>query len=147
MGACEVSCRVRAWVRPTAAGPRIHPGCLGPPLLQTRRIRRNGPHGTPGAPLSQPGDRYIDLVHDLVHPFLVETVNVHEAKTHLSRLLARVAAGEEIVIAKAGRAIARLVPVPGPASERELGIDRGRVTIADDFDAPLPEEVLSAFEG
>ena len=77
----------------------------------------------------------------------MKTVNVHEAKTHLSRLLARVAAGEEIVIAKAGRAIARLVPVPGPASERQLGIDRGRVTIADDFDAPLPEEVLSAFEG
>ena len=77
----------------------------------------------------------------------MKMVNVHEAKTHLSRLLARVAAGEEIVIAKAGRAIARLVPVTGSASERTLGIDRGRVIIADDFDAPLPEEVLSTFEG
>ena len=77
----------------------------------------------------------------------MKKVNIQNAKTHLSRLVEEAVAGEEIVIAKAGRAIARLVPVPGPASERQLGIDRGRVTIADDFDAPLPEEVLSAFEG
>ncbi|MCZ6877840.1 MAG: type II toxin-antitoxin system Phd/YefM family antitoxin [Candidatus Binatia bacterium] len=73
-------------------------------------------------------------------------VNIHQAKTHLSRLLARVAAGEEIVIAKAGKPIARLVPVELPAQDRVAGSDEGQVWIADDFDAPLPEEVLREFE-
>ena len=73
-------------------------------------------------------------------------VNVHEAKTHLSRLLERVAAGEEIVIAKAGKPIARLSPVTIPG-KRVLGLDKGRVLIADDFDAPLPEGILREFEG
>jgi prevent-host-death family protein len=72
-------------------------------------------------------------------------VNVHEAKTHLSRLLRRVAAGEEIVIARAGRPIARLVPIR-PGRIRELGIDRGLFEVPPDFDAPLPEEVLREFE-
>ncbi len=73
-------------------------------------------------------------------------INVHEAKTHLSRLLDRVAKGEQIVIAKAGRPVARLVPVEAGEGGRELGRDRGLVWIADDFDAPLPEEILSQFE-
>ena len=73
-------------------------------------------------------------------------VNIHQAKTHLSRLLARVAAGEEIVIAKAGKPIARLVPVELPVQIRVAGGDEGQVWIADDFDAPLPEEVLREFE-
>ena len=73
-------------------------------------------------------------------------VNVHEAKTHLSRLLARVAAGEEVVIAKAGKPVARLVPVGAPKRARTLGRDKGKVVIADDFDGPLPEDLLSAFE-
>jgi prevent-host-death family protein len=72
-------------------------------------------------------------------------VNVHEAKTHLSRLLARVAAGDEVVIAKAGKPIARLIPV-ALSNRRSLGEDRERVLIADDFDAPLPEEILAEFE-
>lgn len=72
-------------------------------------------------------------------------VGVHEAKTHLSRLLRRVAAGEEIVIARAGKPVARLVPV-GPAEDRALGRDRGTLEIPEDFDAPLPPEVLDAFE-
>jgi prevent-host-death family protein len=72
-------------------------------------------------------------------------VNVHEAKTHLSRLLDRVAGGEEVVIAKAGKPVARLVAVGRPG-KRRLGDDVGRVTIADDFDAPLPEGVLADFE-
>ncbi len=76
----------------------------------------------------------------------MKPVNVHEAKTHFSRLLARVEAGEEIVIARAGKPIARLVPVVEPPPERELGTERGRIVIPDDFDAPLPDEVLSAFE-
>ena len=73
-------------------------------------------------------------------------MNVHEAKTHLSRLLARVARGEEIVISKSGKPIARLVPVGPTAGVRPLGIDRGRAAIAEDFDAPLPEDVVAAFE-
>jgi prevent-host-death family protein len=76
----------------------------------------------------------------------VKPVNVHEAKTHLSRLLARVEAGEEIVIARGGRPVARLVPVAQQTAPRALGMDRGRVRIADDFDAPLPEALLGAFD-
>jgi prevent-host-death family protein len=73
-------------------------------------------------------------------------VNIHEAKTHLSRLLKRVEAGDEVVIAKAGKPIARLSPVTTPG-KRILGLDKGRVFIADDFDAPLPEDILRDFEG
>ena len=76
------------------------------------------------------------------------TVNVHEAKTHLSNLLARVAKGEEVVIAKAGRPVARLVPVvKARRMDQLLGVDKGRIWIARDFTAPLPEDVLAAFEG
>jgi len=73
-------------------------------------------------------------------------VNIHEAKTHLSKLLARVKEGEEIVIAKAGQPIARLVPVVKRPNRRLPGSARGKVTIAPDFDAPLPEAILEAFE-
>lgn len=73
-------------------------------------------------------------------------VNVHEAKTNLSRLLARVAGGEEIIIAKAGKPVARLIPVLKRASSRVAGSAKGKVFIAGDFDAPLPESVLKAFE-
>ena len=72
-------------------------------------------------------------------------VNVHEAKTHLSRLLERVAGGDEVTIAKAGKPVARLVPF-GASSRRTLGADAGRVVIADDFDDPLPDQVLADFE-
>jgi prevent-host-death family protein len=72
-------------------------------------------------------------------------VNVHEAKTHFSRLLERAARGEEVIIAKAGKPVARLIPFATPA-DRRLGQDAGRVTIAADFDAPLPEELLRACE-
>jgi len=73
-------------------------------------------------------------------------VNIHEAKTHLSRLVERVAAGEEIVIGKAGRPVARLVPYAETRQARHPGRWEGRVTIAADFDA-TPEELLDAFEG
>ena len=66
-------------------------------------------------------------------------VNVHEAKTHLSRLLQRVASGEEITIANAGVPVARLVPIAASSGKRELGTDAGRIWIADDFDAPCRE--------
>jgi len=72
------------------------------------------------------------------------SVNIHEAKTRLSRLLERVSRGEEIVIAKAGKPIARLVPADLPA--RRLGMDAGRVIVASDFDAPLPDDILASFE-
>jgi len=74
------------------------------------------------------------------------TVNTHEAKTHLSRLLARVRIGEEIIIAKSGKAVAKLVPVTQDSPKRKPGIDRGKAWIADDFDAPLPEELQVLFE-
>ena len=73
-------------------------------------------------------------------------VNIHEAKTHLSRLLARVAAGEEVIISKAGRPIARLVPIRARQPKRIPGQDEGRIWIADDFDAPLPADIQSSFE-
>ena len=74
-----------------------------------------------------------------------KVVNVHEAKTHLSRLLERVTAGDEVVIAKAGKPVARLVPVAVPG-KRSIGIDAGRVFIAEDFDAPLPDDLLEGFQ-
>jgi prevent-host-death family protein len=75
-------------------------------------------------------------------------VNIHEAKTHLSRLLQRVANGEEVTIARAGVPVARLVPVaPETKKNRPLGMDRGRVWVADDFDAPLPDDLLKEFYG
>ena len=70
---------------------------------------------------------------------MVETVNVHQAKTHLSRLLARVEAGERIVIARAGHPIAELTPIVHERPPRVPGMDRGRVVIHDNFDDPLPE--------
>lgn len=73
-------------------------------------------------------------------------VNVHEAKTHLSNLLVRVGLGEEIVIAKAGKPVARLVPLEEKRAQRMPGSARGQVIIAPDFDAPLPDDILDAFE-
>jgi prevent-host-death family protein len=74
-------------------------------------------------------------------------VNIHEAKTHLSRLLQRVADGEEVIISRAGVPVARLVAVERRPAVRPLGMDRGRVWVADDFDAALPEDLLREFYG
>ena len=73
------------------------------------------------------------------------TVNVHEAKTQLSRLLEAAEAGEDIVIARAGRPVVRLVPVR--QARRKLGLMQGRFTVPEDFDAPLDERMLDLFEG
>lgn len=73
-----------------------------------------------------------------------EQVNIHEAKTHLSRLVGRAEAGEEIVIARAGRPAARLVSARREG-ERPLGTFRGEIQISDDFDAPLPPDIASRF--
>ena len=72
--------------------------------------------------------------------------NIHEAKTHLSRLLERAAQGEDIIIARAGVPVARLVPMTSPGDERPLGTEAGRIVIPDDFDSPLPADVLATFE-
>jgi prevent-host-death family protein len=74
-------------------------------------------------------------------------VNVHEAKKQLSRLLKRVAAGEEVTIANRGVPVARLVPVRAPKAERQLGAYGDTIQIADDFDAPLSDELLNLFDG
>jgi prevent-host-death family protein len=74
-------------------------------------------------------------------------VNIHEAKTHFSRLLQRVASGEEVTIARAGVPIARLVPIESKKKTRPLGFARGEVWVADDFDAPLPDDLLKEFYG
>lgn len=73
-------------------------------------------------------------------------VNTHEAKTQLSKLLARVEAGEEIVISRAGTPVARLVPIDRQASDRRPGTAAGRVLVGSDFDLPLPDGVLDGFE-
>jgi prevent-host-death family protein len=73
-------------------------------------------------------------------------VNIHEAKTNLSKLLARVGAGEEVIITNAGVPVARLVPITPKPSERKPGRLAGKATIAPDFNDPLPAEILAEFE-
>lgn len=75
----------------------------------------------------------------------MEIVNVHQAKTHLSRFLERVAAGEEVVIAKNGKPVAKLVPMP--RTPRRPGRLKGEIFIGPDFDEPLPESIQRAFRG
>jgi prevent-host-death family protein len=77
----------------------------------------------------------------------MDTINIHEAKTHLSRYLENVRSGEEVVIAKAGTPIAKLVPIAKLAGPRKLGKLKGKLKVPADFDAPLPDEVIAAFEG
>jgi prevent-host-death family protein len=74
-------------------------------------------------------------------------INVHEAKTHLSQLLEDVAQGEQIIIAKAGKPIARLSPLETNTPARKRGLLKGKIRIGSDFDAPLPADLLAAFEG
>ena len=76
-----------------------------------------------------------------------ESVNIHEAKTHLSRLVERVEAGDEVVIARAGRPVARLVPYRLRREPRTLGRLRGQIWLADDWDAPdVNAEIGALFE-
>jgi prevent-host-death family protein len=79
----------------------------------------------------------------------MRTINIHAAKTHLSRLIDEAAAGDEIVIARAGKPVAKLVAfVATPAKPRRvLGRMAGRIRVSADFDAPLPDDVLDRFEG
>jgi prevent-host-death family protein len=75
----------------------------------------------------------------------MKTVNIHAAKTHLSRLVEEAAAGEEIIIAKAGKQLVRLVPLEQPAFHRAYGALKGRIHASEDFDEPLPPEILKGF--
>ncbi len=77
---------------------------------------------------------------------MTKTVNIHEAKTHLSRLLEQVRLGEEVIIAKAGKPVARLVAFSEKPKRRVPGTAKGQIWIADDFDAPLPPELQKFFE-
>jgi prevent-host-death family protein len=72
-------------------------------------------------------------------------VNIHHAKTHLSRLLEKVALGEEVVIAKAGRPVAKLVPIGKGARARKLGTAKGDFTVPKDFNQPLPRAIEDTF--
>ena len=74
-------------------------------------------------------------------------INIHEAKTHLSRIVDEVAAGAEVTIAKAGKPMARLVPIAGVRRPKKLGLLKGKIKVPDDFNAPLDEDVIAGFEG
>ncbi len=76
----------------------------------------------------------------------MRTINIHEAKTHLSRLVARVERGEELVLARAGQPVARLVPI-APARARKPGAWKGKVRYGDDLSDPLPAEISELFYG
>ncbi|MCX6615207.1 MAG: type II toxin-antitoxin system Phd/YefM family antitoxin [Acidobacteria bacterium] len=77
---------------------------------------------------------------------MATTVNIHEAKTHLSRLLERVVAGELVIIAKAGKPVARLTRYGPKPRQPRLGAARGKLWISPNFDAPLPKAILDEFE-
>ncbi len=74
------------------------------------------------------------------------TINIHEAKTYFSRFIEKAAAGEETIIAKAGKPIAKLVPLHSLSSPRSLGIFKGQLNVPEDFDAALPEDVVMQFQ-
>ena len=88
----------------------------------------------------------LDLVHLLVQTDVME-VNIHQAKTHLSKLLRRTMQGEEIIIARAGVPIARLVGFEPKKTRRALDVDRGLYKVPEDFDAPLPPHIVALFTG
>jgi prevent-host-death family protein len=77
----------------------------------------------------------------------MKQVNIHEAKTHLSRLVEEVERGEEVVLARAGTPVVKLSPFRAKGRRRKLGLLDGKFRIPDDFNAPLPDEILAAFAG
>ncbi len=78
---------------------------------------------------------------------MADPINLYDAKTNLSQLVERAAAGEEIIIAKAGRPMARLVPLQARSNPRVPGQLKGKISIGPDFDAPLPDDLARAFRG
>jgi prevent-host-death family protein len=77
----------------------------------------------------------------------MSTVNIYEAKTQLSKLVDRAASGKDVIIARSGKPVARLTALASPVRKVRFGMFKGRVRVADDFDAPLPSEVLAGFDG
>jgi prevent-host-death family protein len=75
----------------------------------------------------------------------MKTINIHAAKTHLSSLVEEAAAGEEIIIAKAGKPVARIVALEKSDARKTFGMLKGKIQVSDDFDAPLPAEILKDF--
>ncbi len=76
----------------------------------------------------------------------METINIHEAKTHLSRIVEEVAAGAEVLIAKAGKPMVKMIPLDAGKAIR-FGVLKGKIRVPDDFDAPLADDVLASFAG
>jgi prevent-host-death family protein len=77
----------------------------------------------------------------------MQTVNIHDAKTQFSKLIEAVSQGERVIIAKAGKPVAELIAIESAPPLRKPGSLKGKIKIADDFDSPLPNEILDAFEG
>lgn len=77
----------------------------------------------------------------------MHTVNIHEAKTHLSKLLEEVSQGKDVIIAKSGKPMAKLTGLAVARPVRKPGFLKGKIKIADNFDAPLPDDLLDVFEG
>lgn len=77
----------------------------------------------------------------------MQIMNIHEAKTHFSKLIEIVGRGEEVIIARAGKPVASLVPIPSTTPVRRAGALKGKIKIADDFDEPLPDQIAASFEG
>ncbi|MCZ6914268.1 MAG: type II toxin-antitoxin system Phd/YefM family antitoxin [Rickettsia endosymbiont of Ixodes persulcatus] len=75
----------------------------------------------------------------------MQAINIHEAKTHFSKLIDAAISGKEIIIAKAGKPVVKLIPI-SKNKVRRFGILKGKIKIANDFDAPLPDDILSSFE-
>lgn len=78
---------------------------------------------------------------------MAKTINIHEARTHLSKIVDQVATGAEVIIAKAGKPMARVVPLERAPQPKKLGLLKGQVKVPDEFNAPLDDEVLAEFEG
>ncbi len=78
---------------------------------------------------------------------MLHTINIYEAKTHFSKLVESTMQGQEFIIAKAGKPVARLTPITASTPVRRPGVLKGKIKIAADFDAPLPDDMLDAFEG
>jgi len=89
----------------------------------------------------------VDLSRKLVHNMTMIRLNIHEAKTHLSRYLARVEEGEVIVLCRRNVPIAEIRALPRPHGERPIGLAEGKIVIPDEFFDPLPEDILALFEG
>lgn len=77
----------------------------------------------------------------------MQTMNIHEAKTQLSKLIEAVSQGEKVIIARAGKPVASLVPIQSMPPVRRAGALKGKIKIAVDFDAPLPDDIVASFEG